>query len=94
MKSIGWLSRFFIAVVSLVGGRLPDYLEPPNNPQHRGICHWLLGFVALIYVILFLFAFPYLPWLPLTYDTFLGLLLMSFLAGYASHFVLDYLISD
>jgi len=82
----------FVGMASFVGERTPDYLEPPDNPRHRGILHWLIGFLAVIYIMFFVFAFPYLPWLPFTYDTLLGLLIVSFLAGYASHFILDYLI--
>lgn len=81
-----------IVLASFLGERTPDALEPPKSPNHRGIFHWLIGFLAFIYIIIFLFAFPYLPWLPLTYDTLLGLLIVSYLVGYASHFVLDYLI--
>lgn len=80
-----------VCLTSFLGERTPDTLEPPDNPQHRGIVHWL-GFLALTYIMFFLFAFPYLPWLPLTYDTILGLLVVSYLSGYVSHFALDYMI--
>lgn len=80
----------FICIASFIGERIPDTVEPPEDPNHRGPFHWLIGSLAIAYILLFVFAFPYLPWLPLTYDTMLGLLIVSFLAGYASHFVLDY----
>jgi hypothetical protein len=82
----------FVFLSAFIGERIPDGLEPAkNNPRHRGIVHWA-GFLAIGYIVLFLFAFPYLPWLPFTYETFLGLLIVSFLAGYASHIVLDYFV--
>jgi hypothetical protein len=82
----------FVTVASFVGERTPDTIEPPKDPHHRGVFHWLIGSFALLYIIFFLLAFPYLPWLPLTYDKLLGLLIVSYLIGYASHFILDYLV--
>ena len=88
-----FLVVFLVFVVSFFGERMPDWIEPSeNDPRHRFVIHWL-GALALVYIGIFLFAFPFLPWLALTYDSLIGLLIVSYLAGYASHFVLDYIIS-
>lgn len=84
---------FLVCVVSFFGERMSDWVEPSeNDPRHRFLVHWL-GAGALVYVVIFLFAFPFPPLFSFTYDTLIGLLIISFLAGYASHFVLDYIIS-
>jgi len=81
-----------ICFFAFFGERTPDTLEPPDNPKHRGIFHWLVGLGATIYIVLVFLASYKLPWLPVSYDSLIGLLIVSYLSGYASHFLLDYII--
>jgi len=35
------------AIGSVIGGRLPDRLDPPTSPNHRGLAHGILPVAAL-----------------------------------------------
>jgi len=102
------------AIGSLIGGRLPDRLDPPTSPNHRGLAHavlpvavvgtltissldhaqnWLRG-QALQYHGSRLLSSP--PLQAGSYEFFewvcylLAGVLAGFVAGYASHLVLDF----
>ena len=81
-----------ISVAGFFGERTPETVEPPSNPKHRGTFH-LFGGIATIYILLFFKTSPFLPWTSLRYEDLSGLLVISYLAGYASHFLLDYVIA-
>jgi membrane-bound metal-dependent hydrolase YbcI (DUF457 family) len=86
-----FLVALLMSVFSFAGERIPDKVEPPKDPHHRGIIHWL-GFAALLYIVWFLLTNPNLPLISTSYEHLSGLLVISFLSGYVSHFVLDYLL--
>lgn len=84
----------FIALisVSLLADRLLDWvLEPPITPDHRGPFHWL-GLLSLIVITFFIIdPLTLYSYIPLHFhESFIGLVIISFLAGYTEHFVLDY----
>ena len=86
-----FLVALFMSMFSFVGERIPDKAEPPKDPHHRGIIHWL-GFPAFLYIGWFFLTNPILPLIPASYERLSGLLIISFLSGYVSHFVLDYIL--
>jgi hypothetical protein len=84
---------FIVALImsffSFVSERIPDAVEPPDSPQHRSIVH-ILGLLPTLYIIWFFLTNPTLPIIPTSYERLSGLLVISLLSGYASHFILDY----
>jgi len=81
----------FVTGIGAVGGILPDTVEPPKSPRHRGFFHYILGGLALIfYSLVLLGTLKIISFDVATYFsgpiTFLFLALIS---GYASHFFLD-----
>lgn len=89
---------FDIAVffgVTWVGSRFPDLAEPAEHPQHRGFIHSLGFFVLLVissFIFLILLSYPLSPLLfaPATnLRSFIPHLMLPFLAGHASHLLLD-----
>lgn len=81
-----------VSICSFVGERTPETLEPPDNPRHRGIVH-KLGVLASIYIILFFATAPMLPFTQISYENLEGLAILMYLSGYASHFILDYVLA-
>ena len=84
-----FIIALLVSLFSFFGERIPDNVEPPTDPHHRGIVHWL-GLPATLYIIWFFLTNPTLPLIPTSYERLSGLLLISFLSGYVSHFILDY----
>jgi len=81
----------FVTGMGAIGGILPDCIEPPKSPRHRGLFHYVLGGVALVfYSFVLLGSLKIISFDVATYFsgsvTFLFLALVS---GYASHFFLD-----
>jgi hypothetical protein len=74
---------FFALLLGLVGGLLPDRLEPPIHPGHRDAFHFIFGPIAFI-----LFYWLWSARLLLNFQPFL---VAAFALGYASHFFLDLL---
>lgn len=70
------------AIGGAIGGILPDVLEPPVNPNHRGPCHSIAAGVTLVKGGQQLFASQQVP-------RELKEGLAPFLAGYVSHLMLD-----
>jgi len=62
---------------ALIGGAMPDILEPATWPGHRGVWHYLGGVAAL------------LPALSLWQSSNPRFLIGSFCVGYFSHLLLD-----
>ena len=67
-----------LVLTAIIGSWMPDILEPPTWPGHRGIFHYLGGPLAGAIVIFSLS--------PSATSYILGTA-----AGYFSHFVLDYI---
>ena len=81
----------FVTGMGAIGGILPDCIEPPKSPRHRGLFHYVLGGVALVF-----YSFVLLGSLKIvSFDAvayFSGpitLLFLALISGYASHFFLD-----
>jgi len=81
----------FITGMGAIGGILPDSVEPPKRPKHRGFFHYALGGIALVF-----YSFVLLGSLKIvSFDAvayFSGpitLLFLALISGYASHFFLD-----
>lgn len=90
-----WLySAFFMIVFGFIGERTPETLEPPDDPRHRGVFHLVGGFIALMYLIAFFFTAPALPFLDTSINNIVGLMIISYVSGYSSHFILDYIPVD
>jgi membrane-bound metal-dependent hydrolase YbcI (DUF457 family) len=74
------------ALIGLICGLLPDTLEPPTNPRHRGVFHYFVGtlcFAGLAITLIDVTSFQ--SWL----TDASKFLFLSAVAGYASHFALD-----
>jgi len=39
----------FVTGMGAIGGILPDTVEPPKSPRHRGLFHYVLGGLALVF---------------------------------------------
>jgi len=81
----------FVTGLGAVGGILPDRIEPPKGPKHRGFFHYVFGgLAAIIYFLVLIGSLKIIIFDASTYFsgpiTFLFLALIS---GYASHFFLD-----
>ena len=81
----------FVTGLGALGGILPDRIEPPESPRHRGFFHYVPGGLAFIfYCFVLLESLKIISFDVATYFsgpvTFLFLALVS---GYASHFFLD-----
>ena len=64
--------------VSQLGGSMPDIIEPPTWPGHRGVFHYGVGFLTFIPALLLI-----------TSTNLLSFSIGSFSVGYFSHFILD-----
>ena len=67
---------------ALIGGAMPDQLEPADSPRHRGFWHYIAG-VASLY-----------PALNLWQATNPAFLIGSFSTGYFSHLLLDLTVKE
>jgi len=81
----------FVTGMGAIGGILPDSVEPPESPRHRGFFHYVLGGLAFVfYAFVLIGSLKIISFDAATYFsgtiTFLVLALAS---GYASHFFLD-----
>ena len=76
-----WRDSPGLLVVGLLfaalGGMMPDQLEPPTGPDHRGAWHYLGGLLSA------------LPAYSMINAGAVGFVIGSFCVGYFSHFVLD-----
>lgn len=79
---IDWTLLGFLVALSacLLGTRLPDILEPPTHPEHRGFFHsyFILIVTALIGYLLFN-----------SLNSRADVIVLFLLAGYESHLILD-----
>lgn len=83
---------FFMGLAGFLGERTPEWLEPPDNPRHRGLFHSVGGTITTVYLLVFFFIAPTLPLIPTNYNRLSGLLVVSYMAGYTSHFIFDYIL--
>jgi hypothetical protein len=67
------------SIFACIGGLLPDVLEPPTWPGHRGFFHYVVGPISVIPAIVFINS------------SMLHFIGGSFCFGYFSHFILDIL---
>jgi len=76
-----WIGNIGLFLVSWIaaglGGLAPDILEPPTWPGHRGLWHYIVGFLAVLPAIFMLKSNEF------------GFVIGAFCIGYFSHFVLD-----
>lgn len=77
-----------ISLAGIFGGVLPDILEPPTDPWHRGPFHYIGGVLCVISILVILIN-P--STLKTHFSTFLSWVILSLIAGYASHIILDIL---
>ena len=70
------------ALCGAAGGRIPDILEPPTSPQHRGKHHSVLKGLGLTQEILRIQASPFLSEEEKLKE-------ISFKVGHLSHLLLD-----
>jgi len=81
----------FVTGMGALGGVLPDSIEPPKSPKHRGFFHYVFGGLALIfYSLVLLGTLKIIGFYVATY--FSGLItfiVVALVSGYASHFFLD-----
>jgi len=69
----------------VLGGVIPDYLDPPTSPNHRALAHSVSLGGGLIYKIDYIFKFID----DLDIPCFIKCFLKSFIVGYLSHLVVD-----
>ena len=77
-----FFGTLFAALAGSIGGTIPDDLEPPDNPNHRGPCHSVSAGIALLRQWQRLSESGNIP--PHVKD-----ILESTYAGYMSHLLLD-----
>lgn len=75
-------------LIGALGGLLPDILEPPTSPQHRGLFHYGIGLLLLILLGYNLY-YNGLSYFQGFFTEFGPLLFFSGVLGYASHIILD-----
>jgi len=81
----------FMTGMGALGGILPDSVEPPKSPRHRGFFHYVLGGLAFIfYSLVLLGSLKIIGFDAATYfSDLVAFLLLALVSGYASHFFLD-----
>jgi membrane-bound metal-dependent hydrolase YbcI (DUF457 family) len=82
----GSLADLFVACGSgVIGGKLPDKLEPALHPNHRKFFHSLLFAAGVGYA-----GYKVYKWGPETdWQKVLRIVLLAVAAGYLSHLLLD-----
>jgi len=81
----------FLTGMGAVGGILPDRIEPPKKPRHRGFFHYVFGSLAVIfYFLVLLGGLKIISFEAAAYFSgSITFLLLALVSGYASHFFLD-----
>ena len=81
----------FMTGMGALGGILPDSVEPPKSPRHRGFFHYVLGGLAFIfYSLVLLGSLKILSFDAAVYfSDFITFLVLALVSGCASHFFLD-----
>jgi len=81
----------FVTGIAAVGGILPDSIEPPKRPKHRGFFHYVFGSLAAIfYSLVLLGSLKIISFEAAVYfSDLVKFLLLAVVSGYASHFFLD-----
>mgnify|MGYP001070297149 CR=1 FL=1 len=85
----------FLTGMGAVGGILPDRIEPPQSPRHRGILHYAFGSLASIfYFLVLLGSLKIISFEVVAYfSDLIKFLVLALVSGYASHFFLDVFVS-
>ena len=85
----GWIfAILLISLLGMVGGVLPDMLEPPTDPRHRGPFHYLGGGLCVVFMGVILIVDTSILE---TFSDLASWAVISLIAGYASHIILDVL---
>lgn len=72
-------------LIGVVGGKLPDLLEPATSPNHRRFCH-----SAVVAVTVGIATYKLYQWQPTdAWGEFLRILGIALGVGYLSHLALD-----
>jgi len=81
----------FVTGIAAVGGILPDSIEPPKRPKHRGFFHYVFGSLAAIfYFLILLGSLKMISFEVAVYFVdLIRFLVLAVVSGYASHFFLD-----
>ena len=81
----------FLTGMGAVGGILPDSIEPPKRPKHRGFFHYVFGSLASIfYFLILLGSLKMISFEVAVYFVdLIRFLVLAVVSGYASHFFLD-----
>jgi len=86
----------FVTGMGAVGGILPDRIEPPNRPRHRGFFHYVFGSLsAIFYFSVLLGSLKIISFEVTVYFVdLIKFLVLAVASGYASHFLLDIFFSS
>ena len=82
---------FVMAIAGILGGKGPDIPEPggpEHGPEHQGLWHWIVGPIV-VGILTYEMCFEDTR-LFFVAQSDIGWLFLSFLAGYASHIILDF----
>ena len=81
----------FLTGLGAVGGVLPDSIEPPKRPRHRGFFHYVFGSLSAIFYFLVLLGSLKIISFEVTvyFADLIKFLILAVASGYASHFLLD-----
>jgi len=85
------LMGLFATGMGAVGGILPDRIEPPKGPKHRGFFHYVFGgLAAIFYFLVLLGSLKIIIFDAATYfSSPITFLVLALASGYGSHFFLD-----
>jgi len=85
----------FLTGMGALGGVLPDSVEPPKRPRHRGFFHYVFGSLAAIfYSLVLLGSLNIISFEVAAYfSDLIKFLVLAVVSGYASHFFLDVFVS-
>jgi len=86
----------FLTGMGAAGGILPDSIEPPKRPRHRGFFHYVFGsLTAIFYFLVLLGSLKIISFQVTVYlaDP-IKFLVPAVVSGYASHFFLDIFVSS
>jgi len=81
----------FVTGMGAAGGVLPDRIEPPKRPKHRGFFHYIFGSLAtIVYSLVLLGSLKIISFEVAAYFVdLIKFLVLAVVSGYASHFLLD-----
>jgi len=85
----------FATGMGAIGGILPDRIEPPKRPKHRGFFHYVFGSLAATFYFLVLLGSSKIISFEVAayFVDLIKFLVLAVVSGYASHFLLDVFVS-